>query len=68
MNMARTGYDFCNAHDYLYYNRLGYKRYTNNVQGAGAVDGQTGYGTQNELIDVKYLTDETAHLKMRVGW
>ena len=67
MNMARTGYDFCNAHDYLYYNRLGYKRYTNNVQGAGAVDGQTGYGTQNELIDVKYLTDETAHLKNE-GW
>ena len=67
MNMARTGYDFCNAHDYLYYNRLGYKRYTNNVPGAGAVDGQTGYGTQNELIDVKYLTDETAHLKNE-GW
>ena len=67
VNFARYGYDFCNAHDYLYYNRLGYKRYTNNVPGAASVDTQTGYGTQNDLIDVKYLTDETSHLRNE-GW
>ena len=67
VNFARYGYDFCNAHDYLYYNRLGYKRYTNNVPGAASVDTQTGYGTQNDLIDVKYLTDENFHLRNE-GW
>lgn len=67
VNFARYGYDFCNAHDYLYYNRLGYKRYTNNVPGAASVDTQTGYGTQNDLIDVKYLTDENSHLRNE-GW
>ena len=67
VNFARYGYDFVNAHDYIYYNRLGYKRYTNNVPGAGSVDTQTGYGTQNDLIDLKYLTDENAHLRNE-GW
>lgn len=67
VNFARMGYDFCNAQDYLYYNRLGYKRYTNNVPGAANVDTQTGYGTQNDLIDVKYLTDENSYLRNE-GW
>lgn len=67
MNFARMGYDFCNAHDYLYYNRLGYKRYANNVSGAASVDTQTGYGTQNSLIDVQYLTDENSYLTGE-GW
>ena len=57
VNFARYGYDFLNARDYLYYNRLGYKRYTNNVPSAGSVDTQTGYGTQNDLIDVRYADD-----------
>lgn len=67
VNFARMGYDFCNAHDYIYYNRLGYKRYTNNVPGAASVDTQTGYGTQNSLIDVQYLTSENSHLQNE-GW
>ena len=67
MNFARMGYKFCNAEDYLYYNRLGYKRYTTNVPGAAGVDTQTGYGTQNNLIDVQYLTEENAYLQNE-GW
>ena len=67
VNFARMGYDFCNAQDYLYYNRLGYKRYANNAPGAASVDTQTGYGTQNDLIDVKYLTDENSYLRNE-GW
>lgn len=66
-NFARMGYDFCNAHDYLYYNRLGYKRYDKNVPDAKPVDTQTGYGIGNPLIDVAYLTDDNSHL-INEGW
>ena len=45
---------FCDAHDYIYYNRLGYKR-----TGRTNVDTQMGYGIGNNLFDIRYLTDET---------
>ena len=32
-----------------------------------SVDTQTGYGTQNNLIDVQYLTSENSHLQNE-GW
>ncbi len=62
VNYARYGYDFLNAEDYIYYNRLGYKR-----TGRTNVDTQQGYGIGNTLYDIRYLTDETAHLKNE-GW
>ena len=67
MNFTRYGYDFCNAHDYIYYNRLGYKRYTNNNAKASAVDNQVGYGVGNKLIDLKYLDDSNQDL-VNQGW
>ena len=62
VNYAREGYDFLNAEDYIYYNRLGYKR-----AGRDNVDTQQGYGIGNSLYDIQYLTDETAHLQSQ-GW
>ena len=62
VNFARKGYDFCDAHDYIYYNRLGYKR-----TGRTNVDTQMGYGIGNNLFDIRYLTDENANLKNE-GW
>lgn len=43
-NFKRKDYEFMNAHDYIYYNRLGYKRYANST-GADVygVDNQRGY-------------------------
>ncbi len=61
-NFAREGYEFLNAEDYIYYNRLGYKR-----AGNANVDTQQGYGIGNNLYDIRYLTDETTHLKNE-GW
>ena len=62
VNFARKGYDFCDAHDYIYYNRMGYKR-----TGRTNVDTQMGYGIGNNLFDIRYLTDENANLKNE-GW
>ena len=67
MNFSRQGYDFLNAHDYIYYNRLGYKRYTNNAPSAASVDNQMGYGIGNKLFDIRYLNDDTKHLQSE-GW
>ena len=73
-NIARYGYDFLNAKDYIYYNRLGYKRYRNALQDTQAnldkanVDTQTGYGAgASNLIDLQYLTDANSHLQDE-GW
>jgi len=62
MNIAREGYDFLNAEEYIYYNRLGYKR-----TGRTNVDTQQGYGVGNTAYDIRYLNDETAHLQQQ-GW
>lgn len=61
-NFTRKGYEFCSAEDYIYYNRLGYKR-----TGRTNVDTQQGYGIGNNLFDIRYLTDETADLQKK-GW
>lgn len=62
VNFARKGYDFCDAENYIYYNRVGYKR-----AGRADVDTQQGYGIGNSLYDIRYLNDETAHLQNE-GW
>ena len=61
-SFARKGYEFSNAEDYIYYNRIGYKR-----AGRSDVDTQAGYGIGNGLYDIRYLTDANAHLKNE-GW
>ena len=69
-NFTRKGYEFVNAEDYIYYNRLGMLR-TNQARdgrmGTYNVDAQAGYGVGNALYDIRYLTDETAHLQNE-GW
>ena len=69
-NFTRKGYEFVNAEDYIYYNRLGMLR-TNQARdgrmGTYNVDAQSGYGVGNALYDIRYLTDETAHLQNE-GW
>lgn len=66
MNFARLGYDMLDAHDYIYYNRLGYQRYAN-VSGANNLENQTGYGTNSNLCDVKFLDDTNKNLLSK-GW
>lgn len=69
-NFTRKGYDFCNAEDYIYYNRLGMLN-TNTARSGWSsgysVDSQMGYGVGNSLFDIRYLNDETAHLQNE-GW
>lgn len=65
-NFSRKGQEFCNAEDYIYYNRMGAKRY-NDAGLALNPDTQQGYGIGNNLYDIRYLNDETAHLKNQ-GW
>ena len=46
VNFRRDDYDFMNARDYIYYNRLGMKRYATSMKGHGTpanVDAQNGY-------------------------
>ena len=46
VNFRRDDYDFMNARDYIYYNRLGMKRYATSMTGHGTpanVDAQNGY-------------------------
>lgn len=61
-NFARYGYDFLEGEEYIYYNRLGYKR-----TGRSGIDNQAGYGIGNSLYDIRYLTDDTRHL-LDEGW
>lgn len=43
-NFKRSDYDFMNAHDYIYWNRLGYKRYAESAGvSVDGVDNQRGY-------------------------
>lgn len=63
------GYEYCDAHDYLYYSRLGAKRYNNSIAGYGASfnpDTQQGYGTSNTYYDCRYL-EGNENLK-DAGW
>lgn len=62
VNFARKGYNFCDAENYIYYNRIGYKR-----ADRPDIDKQAGYGIGNDLYDIRYLNDETAHLQNE-GW
>ncbi|RNC66284.1 TonB-dependent receptor [Proteiniphilum sp. X52] len=62
VNFARKGYDFLNAEDYIYYNRIGYKR-----TGRTGIDTQQGYGVGNNLFDIRYLSPDTKHL-LEEGW
>lgn len=59
---ARKGYDFLNAEDYIYYNRLGYKR-----SGRAGVENQNGYGLNSSLFSIAKLTDENRNL-LNQGW
>lgn len=59
---ARKGYDFLNAEDYIYYNRLGYKR-----SGRAGVENQNGYGLNSSLFSIAKLTDENRNL-LNEGW
>lgn len=60
---AREGYDFLNAEDYLYYNRLGYKR-----TGRTGIDNQNGYGLNSTgIFSIAKMTDENKHL-LQQGW
>lgn len=61
-NFARKGNEFLNAEDYIYYNRLGFKR-----TGRTNVDSQQGYGIGNNLFDIQYLDDKNAYL-LNQGW
>ena len=66
-NFARYGYDYLNAEDYIYYNRLGVKRY-NDAGGNYNVDRAQGYGvTGNNLFDIQYLSDSNREL-LNQGW
>ncbi len=70
VNRAREGYGYLNAHDYIYYNRLGMKRTNSAVSGYStgySVDAQMGYGVGNTNFDIRYLTDKTSNLQNE-GW
>ena len=47
-NFRRNDYDYMNAHDYIYYNRLGYKRYAEStgasLDNVDKMRGYSGYG------------------------
>lgn len=67
MNFARLGYDMLDAHDYIYYNRLGYQRYAN-VSGANKLENQTGYGTNSNLVMSSFLMTPTKICCQRGGY
>ncbi|MGL5681609.1 MAG: SusC/RagA family TonB-linked outer membrane protein [Marinifilaceae bacterium] len=68
LNFARDGYDFLGAGEYLYYNRLGNKRYADagGKRTLSQVDNTTGYGTNNDMFAVKYA-DGNENL-LTEGW
>lgn len=65
VNLSRKGYEFLNAGDYIWYNRTGYKKV--NPTNEDGLESQQGYGTKNNLYDIRFLTPETAHLQ-KEGW
>lgn len=51
-NFKRNDYKYLNAHDYIYYNRLGYKRYSESTGAAlSNVDNMRGYSGEGAVID-----------------
>ena len=79
VNFKRNDYDFMNARDYLYYNRMGFKRYTNAMEGhdkAADVDAQNGYSGwgythYTPRTDVMYYDETNAEHKRLLaeeGW
>lgn len=71
MNFSRKGYEFVNAGDYLYYNRLGNKRVNNDAntnRSLDQVNNSSGYGVNaGSHFDVQYLTDANKNL-LNQGW
>lgn len=77
MNKRRKGYDYLNAHDYIYYNRLAVKNYTevtgkNNFD-AGFLNGRsggfgTGNNTTNSPFTTQILNDDNRYLLNQPGW
>lgn len=65
VNLSRKGYEFLNARDYIWYNRTGYKKV--NPTNESGLESQQGYGIGNTMYDIRFLTDETAHLQNE-GW
>ena len=79
VNFRRNDYDFMNARDYIYYNRMGFKRYTDAMEGHGRaanVDAQNGYSGRgytdySPRTDVMYYDDTNAEHKRLLaeeGW
>ncbi|MBQ9637262.1 MAG: TonB-dependent receptor [Prevotella sp.] len=66
-NKIRKGYEYVDAHDFIYYNRLGWKRYAEAANVAINADNQQGYGTRNDLYDCRYYGDDTKDL-VNQGW
>lgn len=70
MNFARKGYEFLDAHDYIYYNRLGNK-YINDAGFARTlqqVNNSNGYGTNaGNFFSLHYLDEKNKHL-LNEGW
>lgn len=65
VTFARKGYDFLNAGDFLYYNRLGNK---NAGRALADVNKTLGYGPgAGDWFAVRFLSDENKHL-LNEGW
>lgn len=68
-NFARKGYNFLNAHDYIYYNRLGNFHSTRNYS---SVNSSQGYGLRTDsaylsTFDIRSYNNDTKYLLQR-GW
>ena len=64
INFKRNDYDFLNAHDYIYYNRLGLKRYNSNLPENQQVDvdsqnGYSGFGAYKYANGKTYFSPTT---------
>ena len=70
INKNRYAYDYVGTEEYIYYNRMGFKRINEAVSGYSSgynPDSQQGFGTQNAIYDCRYLTDDTQHY-LNEGW
>lgn len=71
VNKARKGYEYVGTEEYLYYNRLGFRRTNEAIAGYNSsgysIDGQAGFGTNAHLYDVRLYSDDTAYL-VNEGW
>lgn len=62
VNFARKGYDYLDAGEYLYYQRLGWQR----TNGASDMEYQKGFGVHSG-VDLAFLTDDNRRL-LDEGW